>query len=55
MSYEALVPSYGVILSGDQNEEQIADVQEGNDRSYELTLGKPSIPSTSSQNQSAIH
>lgn len=35
------------ISADDESEEKMADVQDGNDGSYELTLGKPSMPSTS--------
>ena len=38
-----------IILPDDQSKEQIADVQERNDGSSELTLRKSSIPSTPSQ------
>ena len=43
------MPSNEIMLSDYENEEQIADAQDGNDGCYELVLGKPSMPSTSNQ------
>ena len=43
------MPSDQIILSDDQNKEQIANAQERNDGSYELTLRKSSMLSTSCQ------
>ena len=46
---DASMPSNEIIFSDDENEEQIADAQDGNDGYYELGLGKPSMPTTSNQ------
>src|SRR6218665_1732188 len=47
--YDTSKPTNELILSHDQTEEQLADVQDGNGGNYELTSGEPSMPSTSHQ------
>ena len=49
IKHDNSMPSDQIILADDQSKEQIADAQERNDGSSELTLRKSSIPSTSSQ------
>ncbi|CAI5795505.1 Hypothetical predicted protein [Podarcis lilfordi] len=44
------IPSNEIILSANENEEQIADAQDGNGGSYALKLGKPSSSSISNKN-----
>lgn len=53
--YDTSKPTNEIILSHDQNEEQLADVQDGNGGNYELTSGEPSMPSTSHQKGRVQH